>query len=211
LEALAEEARDALGDRLRGRVGGEVRPPGRRGFERPDTVEHLAVGAPVTLASPPSRQYAADGPSTLTDGRFGSRDHHDGRWLGWSGEDLMATVELGEPMVVRRIGVSCLRAQGPWIFLPAWVEFSLSGDGQEWTILGRTEVPLERDPETAVRNVQIEVPRSSPGGGSTVSSPLPEAVRFIRIHAHNLGRLPEWHPGYPERAWLFVDELIVSG
>lgn len=47
LDALAEEARAALGDRLRGREGAEVRPPGRLTFDRPDTVAHLGVGSAV--------------------------------------------------------------------------------------------------------------------------------------------------------------------
>jgi hypothetical protein len=211
LDALAEEVREALGDRLRGRAGAEVRPPGRRGFARPVAVEHLGVGATVTLASAPSPQYPGSGPTSLTDGRLGSRDHHDGYWLGWSGEDLMATIDLGEPRTVKRIGVSCLQAQEPWIFLPAWVEFSLSEDGRRWTPVGRVEVPLENDPATRSRTIEMEIPSPPEPANGSGRATRAGSIRFVRVHARNLGQLPQWHPGHPEAAWLFVDELIVSG
>ena len=43
LDALAELARESLGDELTDREGSEVRPAGQRGFERSETVTHLAA------------------------------------------------------------------------------------------------------------------------------------------------------------------------
>jgi hypothetical protein len=202
LDALAEEARLALGDRLRGVTGSEVRPPGRVGFDRDETVAHLAVGASVTLATPPSPSYPGTGPEALCDGRLGTRDHHDPRWMGWSGDDLRAVVDLRSPKRVREVAVDCLRAQGPWIFLPRWVDVALSTDGTEWVPVGRAEVPRERASEKAVVRVSVEVPDAGPPAGR---------VRYVRVQARNQGPLPEWHPGSPEAAWLFVDEIVVMG
>jgi arylsulfatase len=53
LDAIAEEARATLGDRLTDREGSEVRPPGRVTFDRPERLVHAAVGAGVELARPP--------------------------------------------------------------------------------------------------------------------------------------------------------------
>ncbi len=201
LDALAEEARAALGDRLVGRIGSGVRPPGRVGFNRAGTVEHLAVGGEVVLATPPSPSYPGLGPGGLCDGLLGTRDHHDPRWMGWSGDDLVATIDLGVPRRVRVIGVDCLQAQGPWIFLPRWVEVALSADGGEWVTVGRTELLLERNDEKDAVRVEVKVPA---GVG-------PREVRYLRVRAKNQGPLPDWHPGAPENAWLFVDEIVVEG
>jgi hypothetical protein len=60
-------------------------------------------------------------------------------------------------------------------------------------------VPLERN--DAKEAVRVEV---SAGAG-------PREVRYLRVHAKNRGPLPDWHPGSPENAWLFVDEIVVEG
>jgi hypothetical protein len=195
LDALAEDARRALGDRLTGRVGEEVREPGRRNFDRPDTIAHEAVGATVTLTDPPSPSYPGSGPSTLTDGRVGSRAHDDRRWLGFSGVDLRATVDLGRARHVGRIGLDCLQAQGPWIFLPPVVEFATSPDGDAWTVVGRVETPVERDYERRARLISVEADGSP--------------VRYVRVLARNQ-TLPAWHPAAGESAWIFADEIVIE-
>ncbi len=201
LDALAEEARARLGDRLTGRVGSEVRPPGRVGFQRETTVQHLAVGSEVTLAVSPSPSYPGTGPGGLCDGQLGSRDHYDPRWMGWSGDDMEAVIDLGGLRTVSRVTVDCLRAQGPWIFLPRWVEVAASQDGREWIPAGKTEVPLEEDGEKAAVPVSVGIPQGLQG----------RSVRYLRVLAKNRGSLPDWHPGSPEDAWLFVDEIVVEG
>jgi len=195
LDALAEEARRALGDRLRSRVGEEVRNPGRRSFERPDTLDHAGIGAAITLASQPSAQYPGDGPTTLLDGRFGSRDHQDPLWLGFSGDDLHATVDLGEPKNITRIGVDCLQGQGGWIFLPRSVEYSVSADGIDWRSVGRVDIPPERDSQRLARNISVAVDG--------------RAVRHVRVVARNQ-LLPDWHPGANSDAWIFADEIVIE-
>jgi arylsulfatase len=196
LDALADSVREALGDRLSDREGTEVRPPGRSGFDRPETATHSAVGASVTLKTSPSPQYPGQGPSSLTDGKLGSRDHHDGRWLGFEADDLEAVVDLGEAKKVSRIGLDCLRAQVSWIFLPQSVEFAVSVDGDDWQTVHQAPVVLEANSRTATQRIEAEV-QAGP-------------VRFVRVRARNLGECPEWHPGAGGKAWLFVDEIVVD-
>ncbi|MFC1791115.1 discoidin domain-containing protein, partial [Gemmatimonadota bacterium] len=150
---------------------------------------------------PPSPSYPGSGPGTLTDGLLGTRDHRDGLWLGWSGEDMEAVIDLGRPRAVRRVGVDCLQSQGAWIFFPSSVDFAVSGDGEEWTSLGRVDVPLVQDSDKRVRRFQVGV---AAGAGD-------EPVRFVRIRAGKLGPLPDWHAAAGEPAWLFVDEVVVEG
>jgi len=196
LDALAEGARRALGDRLRARVGEEVRSPGRRSFDRPEEIVHAGVGAGVTLATPPSPRYPGSGPGTLTDGLFASRDHFDPRWLGFSGADLDATLDLGERKPVARVGLACLQAQGSWIFLPRAVEVRVSEDGTAWREAGRVDLPVQKDPRRLARTVSVEA------GGV--------AVRYVRVVARNQ-LLPDWHAGAGNPAWIFADEIVIEG
>jgi hypothetical protein len=196
LDSIAEEARTALGDRLTGRRGAEVRPPGRLYSVQGSTVAHLAVGAAVTLTEPPSPRYPGDGASSLTDGRLGSRDHQDAAWLGFEGSDLEAVVDLGQVREVRSIGLDCLQAQGSWIFLPRAVTFALSRDGTSWESVGERSLELPPDPAVAVQRVEVTFP--------------PSTTRFVRVRARNLGCCPPWHAGAGGLAWLFVDEIVID-
>jgi arylsulfatase A-like enzyme len=196
LDAIAEEARATLGDRLTERKGSEVREPGRVRFERPDTLAHSAVGASVTLAVGPDPQYASAGTGVLTNGRMGTRDFGDGEWLGFQGRDLDAVVDLGTPRQVRRIGLDCMQDQRPWIFFPRAVEFSVSEDGERWKVVGRREQPVERSTEVLTRVFAVPVE-----GGP---------ARYVRIIARGVDLLPEWHAGAGSPAWLFADEIIVE-
>ena len=129
---------------------------------------------------------------------LGTRDHRDGSWLGFSGVDLEAVVELDRPQELRSLGVDCLRSQGAWIFFPQRVDFLVSADGRVWKELGSVRPPPERDPEKASKRFQIVVPDDV------------GPVRTIRVVARNHGALPDWHPGAGEDAWLFVDEVVVE-
>jgi len=195
LDALAEEARATLGDRLTGREGTEVRGPGRRVFDRPSDVAHLGVGMPVSLGAPPNPAYGAAGAAALTDGAFGSRDHADPRWLGFSGTELSATVDLGTPRAVARVVLDCLQAQEAWIFLPRQVEVRTSADGERWSLAGRLETGDERDPERRAVPLEIRVPEGP--------------VRYVRVVA-TPRTLPSWHPGAGEDAWIFADEILIQ-
>jgi arylsulfatase A-like enzyme len=197
LDSLAELARRDLGDGLTEREGSQVRPPGRRGFDRPDTIEHLAARKPVTLATAPSSRYPGTGASTLTDGLLGSRDVSDKRWLGFEADDLEAVVDLGEATDVSRIAADFLSVQRSWVFLPRVVEFAVSSDGDAWETVRRTQLTVEEEPESSALMVSADV-HTAP-------------VRFIRVRATNVGECPDWHPGAGGDAWVFVDEIIVEG
>jgi arylsulfatase len=205
LDTLAQEARRALGDRLQGLRGEEVRPPGRRGFQRAERIQHLAVGAECTLATPPSPRYPGRGAETLTDGLLGTRDHQDGNWLGFSGEDLDVRLELTAPTEVRRVGVDCLSSQGAWIFLPTQLQVWVSDDGRSWREFGQLSRDAPRDGELKVARLEVDAPRSPTSGRPTMGP-----VRYLRVRARNYGTLPDWHPGKGEPAWLFVDEIVVD-
>ena len=197
LDAIAERARATLGDRLTQRAGAEVRPPGRRTLGRPDTIAHVGVGAIVLSASPTDPRYPGAGPEALVDGLAGSGDHRDGRWLAYDGVDFEATLDLGSPRTVRRVGLDCLQLQSARILLPRSVSFGVSEDGRTWRTLPTVTIPAEPDPEVGARLVSVEFDRGR--------------VRYVRVFAANRDPLPTWHGGAGNTGWIFVDEIVVEG
>ena len=150
----------------------------------------------TSLEKPFSPKYPGHGSATLTDGQRGLTDFQNGKWLGFHGDDMIATLDLGSSRPVTRITAGFLQQQGSWIFLPSNVTFSASMDGTRWSTLGGALYPVEQTEEVIVKDCV------QPAGGIT--------ARYIKVVARNAGICPSWHAGSGDKAWLFVDEIIVE-
>jgi hexosaminidase len=155
---------------------------------------HKAIGKPVDYTYPVSRYYAADGPNSLTDGIRGT--YATGKyWHGFSGNDLVATIDLGSSMSFNSISLGCLHKYKDWIFLPQWVKFELSADGINYT-------------ELATMNNSQPISTGETIYGFTAAS-TGKAARYIRITAKN-NLCPPGHPGEGKPGWIFADEVVVD-
>lgn len=154
--------------------------------------EHLAVGAALALAAPPSPRYDR---GALTDGRLAGTGFQDDAWLGFEGVDLVATLDLGAPVAVRDVVVRALHDPGSWIQLPAEIVVERSADGLAWVAAGRLAPPAGEGQAT-IRDLVTALPE----GG--------QATRFLRVTAKQRP-LPEGHPGHGRPGWVFCDEIEV--
>ena len=81
--------------------------------------------------------------------------------------------------------------------LPGAVEFQVSDDGKTFRSVATIKNDADdREPKPLVK------PFATPVDG--------KAARYVRVRAKNYGKLPPWHPGAGNPAWLFTDELIVE-
>ena len=53
----------------------------------------------------------------------GSNDFHSGNWLGYEGENVIATLELKKQQSLQDVGVRFLSHPGSWIFSPKNISF----------------------------------------------------------------------------------------
>ncbi|UCE08844.1 MAG: sulfatase-like hydrolase/transferase [bacterium] len=196
LKALAEKAREELGDRLVQTKGKSVREPGRIGSQDRGRVKHLAVGKDVKLKNKYHPRYAGNGENTLVDGIRGSMDYNDGSWLGFEGMNLEATVDLGKIQSVKKIKCGFFQNQVTWIFLPTFIEIAVSTDGDDFQVIGTFNINTEFSAKPEIKDYSTGV--------------AADEVRFVRIKARNVGTCPEWHPGAGRKAWIFVDEIVVK-
>jgi hexosaminidase len=161
-----------------------------------ELTRHQARQRPVTLAVSPSQRYPGTGPGELVDGIIGQPKELRTDWLGFEGEDLIATIDLGEEIPVRELGLAACQVTEAGVFLPPAVGFALSRDGENFEPL-----PL----------IRPEVPLNQPEARITLSTTIdPVRARYLRVHARNLGIIPDWHPAKGRKAWLFVSEILVN-
>lgn len=156
-----------------------------------------ATGKKVTYKTAYQSKYQASGDITLVDGICGSLYFNDGYWQGFEGDDMDVIIDLGKENSFKKIVAEFIASTGSWIFLPQWVEFSASPDGNIFTPLGRTENKTRPEDQGTMKQQLAWT-------GGEVNA------RFIHVLAKNLGVCPSWHAGAGGKAWLFADEIIVE-
>jgi hexosaminidase len=158
---------------------------------------HKAFGAEVNLEFPNSPTYDGHGQYSLVNGIRGSRSFSDGTWMGFRGDNMVATIDLGEETSINHISIDALQTSGSWIFLPQWVSFEVSADGQEFEML-----------ETVMNNIDVNEGQRLIKVFAT--NKTIDNVRFIKVTAKNQGVCPPGHSGEGQPAWLFVSEIVVE-
>jgi hexosaminidase len=159
-------------------------------YEQAFTI-HKAVGKKITLAVPPHNNYNPGDPFYLVNGIEGVENYSDNQWHGFSGKNLDATIDLGSEMPVKEIDLNFINNKRAWIHPPVKIECYFSSDGQNFTKVHEgTPADLKQGINKYVMSFNV-------------------SARYIRIVAHNTGKIPEGHEGAGYDAWLFVDELLV--
>lgn len=143
-------------------------------------------------------KYNKNGVYDLIDGKKGSNDYTDGRWLGYH-DDLDVIIDLGEERNISKITVGFLQDTRAWIYYPRFVDFKYSVDGKEFNDIERiyykNSIPRK---EVAVDNIS-----------SIFNSDI--KIRYIRIFAKNEEVCPSWSIMAGEGpAFMFVDEITVE-
>ena len=151
------------------------------------------TGKKISLVNPPHENYSIGGSFTLVDGIIGSRTKFGRDWLGFSGKDLNATIDLGKLEQINKVKVGLLESQGSWIYYPKNIEVLISDDGQNFESVQQLNL-------SEIQNVKGEV----------VLEVKSRKARFVKIIATNLGKIPDENLGAGSDAWLFIDEIAVE-
>lgn len=150
---------------------------------------HKALGKKININVQPSKTYAGSGADGLINGITGSDTRiNDKEWLGFDGEDLEITIDLGEEMEINSIETRFYEAPWMWIYAPKVIEFGIDQHGI---------------------NSKAEIPEST-GTHTVVKIQLNETTRYIHLRIPNFGLIPEGKPGAGHQPWTFIDEIIVN-
>ena len=151
----------------------------------------------IKLLTKYNRQYTAGGDAGLIDGVRGTTNFGDGAWQGYQSQDLLAVVDLGKTQLVSKLGAGFLQDIGSWIWMPRSVDFELSTDGVTFVrALSLTHDISDKDYSTTIKDL--------------VGTIRPQPARYVRVTAHNYGKIPAWHPGAGGDAFIFADEIIIE-
>ena len=157
---------------------------------------HQAVGKKIENKTQWSEKYPGGGETALNNGLRGSKDHHDGLWQGFLGNDMDVIIDFGKEIPVTSVMVTMLQNQKSWIFLPKYIEYSLSSDRKKWHSINKVLNSISPKEEQVFIQPFIQPFPSTP-------------ARYLRVTAKNYGVCPDWHEGAGQPSWIFVDEIVV--
>jgi hexosaminidase len=162
-----------------------------------ELISHNALGVAPKYSAPYSNYYTAGGELGLTDGLKGSLNFRDGRWQGYSGNDVEMVLDLGEVKEIEAVEAGFYQYNNAWVFFPKSIDVDISSNGKEWEKFGdnKSTVPPER------RGSQLLT--------IGVEKTTKIKTRYIRFIAKNMRKVPDWHEAAGSDAWIFIDEIIV--
>ena len=156
-----------------------------------------ATACPVELLQPTHKNYTYKGGATLTDGLLGDKGFGTGRWLGFSGNDLEAVIDLKQNTDVSSVSLNTCVDKGSWIFDARNIEVSVSADGKSFTKVASKSLPaLEEQTPDNIYTYELTFPQTT--------------TRYVKVTATSEHNIPKWHGGKGKPAFLFVDEISVK-
>ncbi|MGB3005564.1 MAG: hypothetical protein WBC06_03580, partial [Chitinophagaceae bacterium] len=154
----------------------------------------MSTSKKISLATPPSKSYSGDGAFTLVNGVQNVKGLAKSKeFLGFSGVDCEAVIDLGKEEMVSKAVVHTLRQTGSWIWQPLVTEVFVSSDGSNYESAG-----LSDDFKITIKGLEK---------GTMKVEFQPRKARYIKLLVKNWGEIPAGEPGAGNKAWLFVDEI----
>lgn len=143
----------------------------------------LSTAKEITLANPPHEEYNRGGAFSLIDGSTSSLPWLPEEWLGFAGNDLDATINLGELLRISKVTVDVLKENAGKIYLPKEVVVLISDNGKDFikvASLNQSEI------EKMKRALRLQFPSVQ--------------TKWVKVIAKNSNG----------KDWLFVDEIKVE-
>ena len=151
----------------------------------------------VALFTAGDEMYKGDGGKTLIDHEKGDLNFKNNKWLGYHGDKMEAMLIFNKPVKVQSVTLSGLVDIGGYIMPAQSIEVWGGNDADHLRLLSRI---------TPQQPSKVE-PGYLRGYDCSFS---PTELKYIKVKANALPKLPSWHPGKGEKGWFFIDEIFVN-
>jgi hexosaminidase len=152
---------------------------------------------PITLLTNPAPNYAFSGASMLVDGLFGSSSNYKtGRWIGFQKEDLIAVIDMLEPTTISKAEIRNAVETGDWVFDASEIAVASSDNDSVFT------------PVKSEKFIDAKMENWSDVVTHTLTFD-PVTARYFKVTVKP-SLIPAWHPGKGNRAFIFVDEIVLD-
>jgi uncharacterized membrane protein len=153
--------------------------------------------ASLTHLLPPDMYFKDEKDRLLIDLVKGDNNFRNGKWVGFTKNPMEALLTFDEPVFISRITVSSIVEIGGYVMPPLSVEVWGGDDPKQLKLLKRITPAQPAKMQPIYQKVyDLEF--------------TPVTVRYIKVIANPVTKLPKWHPGKGKPGWFFSDEIIVN-
>lgn len=151
----------------------------------------------ITFLLPAAEKYSLGGANTLIDNRLGDYSFSSGMWIGFRYNDMEAMLYFKQPVTMQSVTLNVMKQIQSYIFPPTHVEIWAGTNNKDLRLLRvvKPDIP-QKDEERSLMKVEAKF--------------KPQSITCLKIIAKNLKKLPVWHPGKGEPAWIFIDEIFLN-
>ncbi len=153
----------------------------------------------VTYEYSPNTPYNKSIESIPFDNIRGKATNLENNWVGFSGNDFIATVELVKPLNIKSVEVGFAHIPDAWAFLPINMAVSFSEDGTNFSTPVKVSSPFNSADEKTDMPNAVDIKVDAEG----------KNIRFVKIEAKNLGKIPDWHSAKGLKPWIMIDEISI--
>ena len=151
----------------------------------------------------PTAPYNNKPDTILMDKRIGNpANFHEG-WVGYYGEPMNLKCALDENQNdTLTITLSFAHHPSQWVFMPRKVLVSYSKNGKKYSQPEEVTLPfdpaLKENDKPRVCILRHKIPN------------IKYKVKYIRIEAEPVEKIPAWHAAQGEKAWIMTDEVKIN-
>lgn len=153
---------------------------------------HNGAGAKVLMMSPWHENYNPGSSAAIVNAIQGSNNYGDGQWFGYSGNDCEVIIDLQKVQSINTLKTNFIEKNNSWIYAPSQVQFFAGNDTAKMEMVFETK----------------------PTGGQVINTIVTPALntsaRYIKMVMKNYGIIPSGNDGAGNKAWMFVDEILVD-
>jgi hexosaminidase len=158
---------------------------------------HKGVGSKITIDKEPHPSYNAGGKEALINGISGNNKRYgDKEWLGFSGENIEITIEFDEPTEVNSISTRFHNGNGQWIYAPTNIAARITLE--DGSVVANKFIVNNENTSTIISS------------NMTFNTQSQMIAKKLVLLIPNYGIIPEGLQGAGNKAWTFIDEIIIE-
>ena len=152
----------------------------------------------IYLVTDPHPKYQNDGAKTLVNFQLGESNTSNGEWLAYRDYNMEFIVGFNQARPLKSAYLNAFVDIGAYIFPVKSITVEGSNDGKNFKSIAEAKFP--------------DANQSDPRNAQAFSCEFPAGTswKYYRFTVANFKKLPPWHRGKGEPAWIFVDELFLN-